>query len=205
MSSSQWCSASKNALTSGVVIRGARFPYNAERIAEVEKRRIEPKKSWAIKGGYFGRGGKERPSYFRACQYVVHQLCGLGLLNLQMIPACRLGENFACTSPQAAPFFIWRQDKKYVVLREREKLAVTGRAHVVSTGYFFRKVACWPVADDGRIFVHYLPDGRGGGEDNERGVAYLHRINVAVLTCHLRHSASGQCSALGRKRRHQAH
>ena len=45
MSSSQWCSASKNAVTSGVVIRGARFPYNTDKIADVEKRRIESKKS----------------------------------------------------------------------------------------------------------------------------------------------------------------
>jgi hypothetical protein len=45
MISSQWCSASKNAVTSGVVMRGARFPYNTDKIAEVEKRRIESKKS----------------------------------------------------------------------------------------------------------------------------------------------------------------
>jgi hypothetical protein len=32
-------------VTSGVVIRGAPFPYNTERIAEVEKRQIESKKS----------------------------------------------------------------------------------------------------------------------------------------------------------------
>jgi len=66
MISSQWCWALKNALTSGVVIRGARFPYNTERIAEVERRRIESKKSWAVKGCYFGKGGKEHQSYLRS-------------------------------------------------------------------------------------------------------------------------------------------
>jgi hypothetical protein len=55
MISSQWCSASKKAATSGVVIRGARFPYNTERIAEVEKRRIESKKSWLVKGGLLSK------------------------------------------------------------------------------------------------------------------------------------------------------
>ena len=110
MSSSQWCSASKNALTSGVVIRGARFPYNTERITEVEKRRIESKKSWAtIKEGYFGEGGKERSSYIRVCQHFVHQLGCLSMLNLQVISARRLCQNFTCTSPKAAPLFIWRQ------------------------------------------------------------------------------------------------
>ena len=60
MISSQWCSASKKAATSGVVIRGARFPYNTERIAEVEKRRIESKKSWVVKGGLLPKVWKYR-------------------------------------------------------------------------------------------------------------------------------------------------
>jgi len=58
MSSSQWCSASKNAVTSGVVIRGARFPYNTERIAELEKRRIESKKSCPAKEVILGKVGR---------------------------------------------------------------------------------------------------------------------------------------------------
>jgi len=107
MISSQWCWASKNALTSGVVIRGARFPYNTERIAEVERRRIESKKSWAAQGGYFVNGGKECWPYFRARQHLVHQLCGLSLLNLRVIPARRLGKNLACTSPEATPLLVW--------------------------------------------------------------------------------------------------
>ena len=114
MISSQWCCASKNALTSGVVIRGARFPYNTERIAEVERRRIESKKSWAAKGGYIGRDGKESRSYFWARQYLVHQLCGLSLLNLQVIPARRLRKKFASTSPEATPLLIWGDIKTYI-------------------------------------------------------------------------------------------
>ena len=55
---------------------------------------------------YFGKGGKELSSYFRARQYVVHQLCGFGLLDAQVTSACRLCQSFACTSPEATPVVI---------------------------------------------------------------------------------------------------
>jgi hypothetical protein len=65
---------------------------------------------------------------------------------------------------------------------------------VVSAGYFLGEMARWTVADDGRIFVHDLPNGGGRGEDNERGVDLSlknrhRRIDVPSLsTCKRRHS-----------------
>ena len=59
------------------------------------------------KGGYIERGGKKPRSYFRARQYLEHQLRGLSLLNLRVIPARRLRKNFACTSPEATPLLVW--------------------------------------------------------------------------------------------------
>ena len=111
MSSSQWCWASKKAVTSGVVIRGARFPYNTDKMAEVEKRRIESKKPWPAKE-VISWGLRGVSSHLWASEHLVHQLRGFSVLSIEMISARRLCQNFACTSPETTPLVIWRNTIK---------------------------------------------------------------------------------------------
>ena len=55
---------------------------------------------------------------------------------------------------------------------------------MVPTGYLLREMARWTVTDDGRVFIHNVPDGSGGREDKDGRIDYLQRVNVAVLAGH---------------------
>lgn len=60
------------------------------------------------------------------------------------------------------------------------------------------------VADDSRVFIHDFPDGSGRGEDNDSGVDDLQRVNIAILTGHLRQPARDRRSARWFPKKYQA-